>query len=635
MRHITLGTAGHVDHGKTALVRALTGIDTDRLKEEKERGITIELGFAHLLLPDGIMVGIVDVPGHERFVKHMVAGATGIDCVALIIAADEGIMPQTREHLAICSLLGVTTGLIALTKIDLVDREWLDLVSEDIRDFVAGTFLEGAPIIPLSSVTGEGLETFMHALAERVATIAAREDAGIFRLPIDRIFTMKGFGTIVTGTVTSGHLSVGDEVVIMPAGKRGRVRGMQHHGKAVDTVSRGQRAAANIQGVAKDEVPRGSVLSLPDTLIPSHRLDAFLTMLPVTAGTLKNRQLVRLHVGTDELTARMVIIGHETVPAGKSAYVQLFVEKPLAVVAGDRFVIRSYSPMTTIGGGLILDPLPRKYKRSYTTYEEELVSLHHGPLQERMRTVLNRSGWVGAQPREIILRTGTAYGQIRPALEEMCARNEVAIVEDDEHRMVSGEIYCRLKERIGKQIADYHEQHPLKEGIPREALRQMVGGYISARLFTQALLELEHEGAIVVEKEWVRAAQHRVTFGNLERLRADVEKKYRVAGLTPPSRREILAEFGSTKEVEAVLDMLLKEGVLVKVSEDLYFHHEPLSRLEEDYRALLLREDKATPVTFKELTGLTRKFVIPLMEYFDARKLTLRMGDYRILRTKL
>jgi len=287
MRDITLGTAGHVDHGKTALIKALTGIDTDRLKEEKARGITIELGFAHLVLPDGITVGIVDVPGHERFVKHMVAGATGIDCVALVIAADEGIMPQTKEHLAICSLLGVKTGLIALTKIDLVDDEWLALVTEDIREFTAGTFLEGAPIIPLSSVTGVGLKDFIRALSTLFAAIEEREEGEIFRLPIDRVFTARGFGTIVTGTVASGRLALGDEVVVMPQGKKGRIRGLQCHGTAVELVRRGQRAAANIPGLDREEIDRGNVLCPPNTLLSSPRLDAFLSTLPDTVKSIK------------------------------------------------------------------------------------------------------------------------------------------------------------------------------------------------------------------------------------------------------------------------------------------------------------------------------------------------------------
>jgi len=633
MRDITLGTAGHVDHGKTALIKALTGIDTDRLKEEKARGITIELGFAHLVLPDGITVGIVDVPGHERFVKHMVAGATGIDCVALVIAADEGIMPQTKEHLAICSLLGVKTGLIALTKIDLVDDEWLALVTEDIREFTAGTFLEGAPIIPLSSVTGVGLKDFIRALSTLFAAIEEREEGEIFRLPIDRVFTARGFGTIVTGTVASGRLALGDEVVVMPQGKKGRIRGLQCHGTAVELVRRGQRAAANIPGLDREEIDRGNVLCPPNTLLSSPRLDAFLSTLPDTVKSIKNRQIVRLHVGTTEVMARLTIVGNDALTAGEDAYVQFFTEAPLALMGGDRFVIRAYSPITTLGGGVILDPLPRKYKRSDKGYRQDLETLHHGTLEERLITFLNRAEWKGVTMQELVLRTGEPSARIRPLLETIATQRKVILMKEEE-RLVSTTVYQRLKERMREKVAVYHEKYPLKEGLPREELRQAVGEYVSPRLFAQALADLERAGSITVEKERVRATHHHVTLGHLETLKTQLEMRYRAAGLMPPSRREILATFSDAKDASTVLDMLLREGILVKVCDDFYFHRDPLARLREDYREMLLREEKATPISFKELTGLTRKYAIPLMEYFDTQKLTIRMGDYRVLRTK-
>lgn len=635
MKHVIVGTAGHVDHGKTALVKALTGIDTDRLKEEKERGITIDLGFAHLSLSSGKTVGVVDVPGHERFVKNMVAGATGIDCVVMVIAADEGVMPQTREHLAICSLLGVKKGLVALTKIDLVDRDWLSLVEEDIRELTRDSFLAGAPIIPLSSITGEGIKEFLHALERIIETIEEEEDSGVFRLSIDRVFTVKGFGTVVTGSVTSGRIKVGEEVQILPTGRKGKVRGIQSHGVTVESASAGQRAAINIQGVDKSEVERGHVLCRAGTLIPSFRLDTWFQHLPSAEKEIKNRQIVRLHVGTSEIMSRLVLIGRDSLPPGEGVYAQMFLEKPATVMAGDRFVVRSYSPVTTIGGGHILDPLPRKYKKTMVAYESDLDTLRQGAPEERIKTIIRRAGWKGASTAEIIVRTGLGTSRVKPLLERMAGEKEVTLIEEDEKRAVSGDVLQSLKETTLEKIALYHRENPLKEGIPKEELRQLIGNFVPSRLFNHALGELEKLGKLVVEKERVRLPHHIVSLGSLETLRTRLEERYLKAGLTPPTKREILEEGLSPKEVEIVLEILIKEGVLAKVSEGLYFHRDNLNRLWEDYRQLLLREGKVTPLQFKEMTGLTRKFIIPLMEYFDAQKLTLRTGDYRILRGKV
>ncbi|HOJ51002.1 MAG TPA: selenocysteine-specific translation elongation factor [Syntrophales bacterium] len=634
MKHVILGTAGHVDHGKTALVKALTGIDTDRLKEEKERGITIDLGFAFLHLPSGKTIGIVDVPGHERFVKNMVAGATGIDCVVLVIAADEGVMPQTREHLAICSLLGVKKGLVALTKVDLVEKEWLALVTDEVREFTRGTFLEGAPIVPVSSVTGEGIEAFLVALDDCISKVEAESDSGVFRLPVDRVFTVKGFGTVLTGTIASGHITVGEEVVILPSGRRGKVRGIQNHGIPVERAYRGQRAAVNISGWDKSEAQRGDVLCRPGTLTPTHRLDTLLEFLPSNERDLKTRQLVRLHVGTCEVMARVVIIGRESVRPGEAAYAQLFLERPTAVMAQDRFVIRSYSPITTIGGGLVLDPLPKKYRKGFKGYEEELAILRQGEEEERVKVIVDRGGWAGVSLSELVMRTGIGISRLKTVIEALWSRQDAVVIEDDEKRSVSGRIYQLLQGNIREEIASYHEKNPLKEGVPKEELRQLLGGFISPRLFNRALAALEKSGVVTVERELVRLSQHRVSLDNLKELRQRLEDRYLRAGLMPPTRREVLEGNDAPPETEVVLELLTKEGVLVKVSEELYFHKEAIQRLWEDYRTLLLREGKATPLSFKEMTGLTRKFIIPLMEYFDAQKLTIRTGDYRILRGK-
>ncbi|PKN74251.1 MAG: selenocysteine-specific translation elongation factor, partial [Deltaproteobacteria bacterium HGW-Deltaproteobacteria-10] len=356
MKHFVLGTAGHVDHGKTALIKALTGTDTDRLKEEKERGITIELGFASLSLPSGQTVGIVDVPGHEKFIKNMVSGAAGIDLVMLVIAADEGIMPQTKEHLHICSLLGITCGLVALTKIDMVETDWLELVKSEIAEFLCGSFLENAPVLPVSAIRQEGLADLIDAIDAAVKKITAKTDDGIFRLPVDRVFTMKGFGTVVTGTLVSSYIKVGEEVQILPGKVTSRIRGIQVHNQPVEEAWSGQRTAINLQGTEKSSINRGDVLTRPQTVWPSQRLDIFVEYLPANSKNLKNRALVRLHTGTSEVIARIVLLAQDELASGDKAYAQLVLVNKTVVVAGEHFVLRSYSPVTTIGGGRIIDP---------------------------------------------------------------------------------------------------------------------------------------------------------------------------------------------------------------------------------------------------------------------------------------
>ncbi len=636
MKHIILGTAGHVDHGKTSLVKALTGIDTDRLKEEKERGITIELGFASLTLPSGLSLGIVDVPGHERFIRNMVAGAAGIDLVVLVIAADEGVMPQTREHLAICSLLGVSRGLIALTKIDMVDPDWLALVTDDIATFLLGTFLEGAPIVPVSAVTGDGLTDFLAVLDATAALVQEKSDTGLFRLPVDRVFTMKGFGTVVTGTLLSGQVRLGDEVEILPGGIKARVRGVQVHNRPVENASAGQRTAVNLQGVDRTALARGDILTRPGAIQPTRRLDVRLTSLETNGKPIKNRQLVRFHTGTNEIVARVTPLEGEGIEPGTAAFAQLFLEKPTVVLARDHFVIRSYSPVTTIGGGVILDPLARKHKRSDTQHVADLQILFEGTPEERTAVILRRTGVNGIRLNELVMRAGMAQNTVRKALDGLLSRRQTVLVDGEEQRYLSAALYDRLHAQILRRLDDYHNRNPLKEGVQKEELRNSVGFFFLPKLFNAALRDLEKAGKVVVERENIRLPDHRVNLqGELDDLRQALTRDYLQAGLAPPTLKETMERYaGRTKQVESVLDVMLKDAVLVKVSADLYYHRLILDKLREDYRALLEKDGKASPVTFKELTGLTRKFIIPLMEYFDMTKLTMRTGDVRILRNK-
>ncbi|MGZ3648909.1 MAG: selenocysteine-specific translation elongation factor [Syntrophales bacterium] len=636
MKHFIIGTAGHVDHGKTALIKAITGIDTDRLKEEKERGISIELGFASLNLPDGRTFGIVDVPGHERFIRNMVSGASGIDMVIMVIAADEGVMPQTREHLHICSLLGIKKGLVALTKADMVADEWLDLVKDDVHEFLKGTFLEASPVVPVSSITGAGIEELLDALGRVAADIQGESDAGIFRLPVDRTFTMKGFGTVVTGTLISGDIELGEDVEILPPGVTAKVRGIQIHNQSATVAEAGQRTAINLQGVEKDTIARGDVLARPRTLKPSMRLDICMEYLSNNSRKLKNRNLVRFHVGTNEVIGRIILLDREDVEPGAKASAQVVLESPIVAMARDRFVIRSYSPVTTIGGGMIVDPLPKKHKGKSDRVNHEIDLLHDGSDTERAGIILERSGIEGIGISELEMRTGIHQSILKDILGTLSSKKQVVVVDTDESRIVSASIYQNLQDRILLEMRAYHERYPLKEGISKEELRSTAGQFARQRLFNMAVRELEKRGEIVVERENLRLSAHRVDLkGELEDLRNKIGETYMDAGITPPTIKELMEKFAGQRSLaESVINVMLKEGSLIKINEDLYFHKEVLTRLREDYKALLVRDGKATPASMKELTGLSRKFIIPLMEYFDITKLTIRAGDHRILREK-
>jgi selenocysteine-specific elongation factor len=638
MKHIVMGTAGHVDHGKTALIKRLTGIDTDRLKEEKERGITIELGFASLHLPGGTTVGIVDVPGHERFVKNMVAGAAGIDLVAMVIAADEGVMPQTREHLQICTLLGIRRGVVVVTKTDMVDPDWLEMVQDDIRTFLQGTFLEGAPVVPVSSSTGEGIAGLLSAIEKSVEEIKETQDIGILRIPVDRVFTMKGFGTVITGTLISGSVTLGDDVEFFPVNYRAKVRGIQVHNEAVKTAEAGQRTAVNLQGTDREEIERGTILATPGALKPSLRLDCVYSYLKSAGRKLMNRTVIRLHAGTSEVMARLVLHGRDFLEPGDDGFVQFVLEKPVAVVAGDRFVVRSYSPVTTIGGGVIVDPLPAKHKKSETeTIGDFEILADEDPLR-KIEVIARRAGIEGITAGMLAVRTGISAKRLSKLLEGMFSERRLVLIDRDEQRVLSGIVYENFKEWIIEKISDYHREYPLREAIAREELRSTpgIGSAAGPKIFLIALNDLEKKGKIVVEREMLRLADHAVTLDvDMGSLREALSRIYRDGGLAPPTAREIAAMFpDQKKEVASLEQLMLREGEIVRISEDLNFHREVLAKLREDYKKMLIRDGEATPATVRELTGLSRKFIIPLMEYFDSTRLTMRAGDKRILRER-
>ena len=637
MKHIVLGTAGHVDHGKTALIKAITGIDTDRLKEEKERGITIELGFASLTLPSGQTLGIVDVPGHEKFIKNMVSGAAGIDLVLMIIAADEGIMPQTKEHLHICSLLGITRGLVALTKIDLVEEDWLELVKAEINEFLRGSFLENCLVVPVSANKQQGLADLINAIDATVSRIPEKTDDGIFRLPIDRVFTMKGFGTVVTGTIISDHIKVGEEVQILPAGSISRIRGIQVHNQTVAEAWSGQRTAVNLQGTEKSNINRGNVLVRPQTVWPSQRLDIFVEFLTANSKNLKNRALVRLHVGTSEVIARIILLERDELRPGEKSFAQLVLVNKVVVVAGEHFVLRSYSPVTTIGGGQIIDPQPAKHKRQNAKIIDDLQTLKNGTVPEKVSILMKRTGFVGINLRGLAFRSGVNAKKIKEILEDLFSHQKAVLLESEDTTVISEFFYHQLEDLIAQKIAAYHEKNPLQEGISKEELKATLDRPVSTKLFNMALRSLSKKELIVADKDNVRLTQHQIklTVG-LDSVRLAIAEIYQRAGLTPPALHDVLDGLENQKaKAQSIIKLMIKDGELIKINEELCFDSAAIQQLRENYRALLLKDGKATPASFKDLTGLTRKYIIPLMEYFDMTKLTVRVSDHRVLRGKI
>lgn len=637
MREIVLGTAGHVDHGKTSLVKALTGIDTDRLKEEKKRGITIELGFAFLDLPCGHRLGIIDVPGHERFVKNMVAGATGIDLLAFVIAADEGIMPQTREHFEICRLLGVKRGLVILTKKDMVDAEWLELVREDVRQFLAGSFLEGAPMVAVSSTTGEGIDEVREALDTLVRSSEFSEAHGPFRLPVDRVFSMKGFGVVVTGTSISGRIGVGEDVTVYPRNHTAKIRGIQVHGQDVELVEAGKRTAINIQGLDTGMIARGNMLATPGTLAPSFLLDAEFFYLSGNAKPLKNRSRVRVHIGTAEIFARVVLLEDEELHPGSRANVQILLEESFGAWPGDRYVVRSYSPVATIGGGTIWNASPPKRRRFKEVNSKVFALYQAGSAEDISLLHLREAGVAGLTFEALSVKMGQFGKRFKKQLEVPVSSRKIIMIDSERQRMVAAEIFEGMSASLQKILADFHRDNSMKPGLSKEELRSRLHGDLDQRFFQLLLNTLAKQGIIVVDESVVRLAGHRVSLkADAMTVRKEMESFYSEAGLTPPTVREVQERFAKYPAplVREVLDLLVREQVLVKISEDLYFQGVAIMRLQEQLIAFIKKEGEIDAPRFKNLTGLTRKFSIPLLEYFDRIKVTIRVGDRRLLRER-
>jgi len=634
MKQIVLGTAGHIDHGKTSLVKALTGIDTDRLKEEKERGITIELGFAHLDLPSGQHLGIVDVPGHEKFVKNMVAGATGIDLVAIVIAADEGVMPQTREHLDICELLKIQHGLVILTKVDMVESDWLDLAREDITEYLSETFLADAPIVEVSSVTGEGLKELAQVLDNLVQQIPERGAGHIFRLPVDRVFTMKGFGTVITGTTISGEIHTGDEVTIYPQGINSKIRGIQVHNKEVNEVRAGLRTAINLKGLEKAMVQRGNVLATRDSLRPTYMVDVVLDLLPSAPRKLKNRAKVRFHTGTSEIISTVVLLDKDELTRGETCYAQIRLDEPTTVLKGDRYVLRSYSPVRTIGGGEVLSALPKKKKRFSDAVLSEMKILQAGEPKEIIELFVSSGRFQGVEQEEVPFLTNMSKKRLDEELKVLKAQKRIIQYDKERVTLIHEEYFKKAKDEILETIGKYHKKFPLKTGLIKEELRSRTIGANNPKLFNYLVNQLAKEDVIAQEKEIVRLKGHRVTLAqDQEETRKKLEEIYLKSELQPPYFKDLKAKFSGTTGAE-VLEVMHKEGVLVKIKEDLYFHSKAIERLEDMLINFLKKHGEITTPQLKDITGVSRKYTIPLIEYFDRAQVTVRVGDSRVLRKK-
>lgn len=631
-KRVILGTAGHVDHGKTTLVKALTGTDTDRLQEEKKRGITIELGFAHLDLPDGQSLGIIDVPGHERFIKNMVAGAAGIDLVALVIAADEGVMPQTREHLDICRLLGVEKGLVIMTKTDMVDDEWRELVLDDIKKHLHGTFLAEAPIMPVSAVTGEGIEALLQELMRLAAETAARPLAGPFRLPIDRAFVMKGFGSVVTGTTLSGSVSVGDQVELLPTGLASRVRGIQVYDHVRETAAAGERTAVNLQGLEKSQIVRGEILVHPDTVRTTSMIDMYYRHLPGASVPLKPRSKMMVHAGSAAIMSTVVVLSGESINPGDADYVQIRFDSPTVVVHGDRLVLRSFAWQETMGGGLVLDPHPRKHRlKEFPDLLPSLEILRQGDITQVVEVLIDNHGLQGLNAREIAGMVSLSDKRLRQVLDELSAAGKVVRYNVERRAYISGKRFRELQDKLVDLVGGYHQQFPLKLGIFKEELKSRL--QLNPLLFANLLQRTMKDQRLVLEKDIIRLPDHQIRLEADEKeLKQKLLQIYRQAGLQFPDFRNLISELGVTEaEIRTMVSLLEKEGELVRVKDGSYISSGDYEQLKKKVVSYLESHGALTTLQFKELVGLTRKYVIPLIECLDMYKVTQRQGDVRVL----
>jgi len=635
-RKVIVGTAGHIDHGKSALVRALTGTDPDRLKEEKERGITIELGFARLSLPSGILAGIVDVPGHEKFVRTMVAGAAGIDIVMLVVAADEGVMPQTREHLDICRLLSIRAGLVALTKRDKVDADWAALQEEEVRSFVCGSFLENAPIVPVSVVTEEGLPRLVEEIDRIAAAVPGKDPTLFFRLPVDRSFTMKGFGTVVTGTIVGGTVRTGDEVQVLPGGQKAKVRGLQVHGGPADLSTAGTRTAVNLQGLERENVPRGAVLCHPGTFAPTNRLDVFLEYLKLAPRPLRTRARATFHAGTFSCPGKVFLYGVPEIVPGGSGYARIELEEETVLSGGDRFILRGFAPLEnfgyTIGGGSVLNPYPpHRGKGGTRKIPPAFPGLRSSAASDRLLGAALEAGAAGLERTGAAVIAGIGPKAAESEIGRLLAAGTLRGSAGD-RRFWHAEVVEQVVAAGVKALSLLHDRFPDREGFPREEIVGAIPGGSAPDLVALAL-EGRSEIGMTAELYYLPARRPRSVEFSSPQAKAilDAVGKAGLSGLSRMELAEVLPA-GHRGESGKTLDALVKAGKVLRAKE-LHFDPAAVEKLRERLIAFLERKKEITVPEFKDLAGgISRKYTIPLLEHFDLSKVTLRIGDKRMLR---
>jgi selenocysteine-specific elongation factor len=622
-----IGTAGHVDHGKSTLIRALTGIDPDRLQEEKERGMTIDLGFAWLKLPNGVEVSIVDVPGHERFIHNMLAGVGGIDIALLVVAADEGVMPQTREHVAILDLLGVSNAVVALTKSDLVEDEWLDLVQADVEEFLSSTTLCGSPIVPCSATTGAGLDELLAVLQDLLARERTRPNTGRPRLPIDRVFTVAGFGTVVTGTLIDGELHLGQELEVQPGGLKARVRGLQSHKKKLAVVPAGTRTAVNLGGVAVEDLRRGQVLAMPGAFRPTRALDARLRLIEDTRPVRHNTE-VTFHAGAAESGARLSLLDADELRPGEEAWVQLRLHDEVALARGDLFILRLPSPSATIGGGTVVEPHARRHRRRQTAVLSQLAILAQGTPEEIVLEQLR-----AREPTDIdslVRRSGLPADGARAALLKLVETHEALALDQVNGSfrfVVSTGGWQELTRRVEGLLGGFHRSYPLRRGLPKEELRTRL--HAEPRLFVRELEQLKTQGTLAEDGPFVRLTSHQVRLSPEQEWQVQqIQAVLREAEVAPPDRAEWEAALGVSPELS---DALLAQGVLVEVAAGLVYDRQTLDRLVERIRADIHQHGPRTVSRLRDVLDASRKYVLALLAYTDEHKITRRVGDERVL----
>ncbi len=635
MKHLIVGTAGHIDHGKSALVKALTGIDPDRLKEEKERGLTIDLGFAYFDLSDGTRIGFVDVPGHERFVKNMLAGAAGMDIVILVVDATESVMPQTREHLDIMKLLGISHGIIAVTKVDIADSEMVDIVEAEIEDLVRNTFLQNAPIVRISSKTGRGLDEIKALIAEAVSKQQQKDEEGLFRFPIDRVFTMKGFGTVVTGTVFSGRIGEDEPVVVLPQGLASRARQLQSHNVKVESISAGMRAALNLANLSVQQLKRGDTLVRPGTVEATEMIDAKVRLLASAPRDLRRISSVKFYVATDQRMARMTIVERNKLSPGEECYAQLRLSQPVCLFRGDRFVLRGESPEFTIGGGFVLDVAPAKLKRKDTERPQWLRVLETTDSSETALAFLSQKR-MGMKLQELAMRTGQPIDTVRSLIDDHAGDGGVLSTGwENDMLLISRENFEQMKKSTTDELLAFFRSQPHRLFMSREELRSRLGSDLPPQLFEKILEDLVNGKHIDAAREGVtikgRAAQ---TTEAQKSTKEKIENIFLEAGFSPPTLSQAEEQGRDPKTARQMISLLIEEGTLIKISPTLAYHKNHLEQAFQKIRNHFSKVEKLGVGDLKTVLDVSRKHAVPLLEYFDKIGFTIRVGDNRVLKEK-